>query len=411
MLQIIEKRNHQLIEYARNLSALLSAASVPGELASCKDVVLHGCQQVEQIAQRNLLLIEIRAEMASQIRLHPQADFTKEILQGTHQATLLTQQVSAFYAPAIIRATEEDRLSLHILGWLHRAHKQTQDVPPVVVNHSVAVLPLTIPIYHLPIVEQRGLLYQPLSFHEYGHVLYDHHADEMDDLVSELRAEILDYLSPDWHRDDRFDEELAAENQAIADTWYSWIQELFCDAVGFQIGGPAYFYAFTHFLSSFAESDFHRLPHHLRNSEHPVRWLRVRFLQARARQVGFSELADQIGNEWDTLARAMQVEEDYYGYYDPALDEAIGETLACMLEEASPRPFTEAEAMADAWNPSTDTAIHLLNWAWRQYLRDKTKYPGLEKRAITELLSRPEGIDGNAARLRSSENSGIGLSL
>jgi hypothetical protein len=46
-------------------------------------------------------------------------------------------------------------------------------------------------------------------------------------------------LVPASQRNDRYAREQAAQRQAIVNTWYSWAQEFFCDAVSLTIGGHA----------------------------------------------------------------------------------------------------------------------------------------------------------------------------
>ena len=98
------------------------------------------------------------------------------------------------------------------------------------------------PTYFFPFLEQKGLLFQPLLFHEFGHLLYLCHKREMDDLVRELQREVEDVLTPPSQRNDRHSDIQAGQRQTIVDTWYRWAQELFCDAVGLTIEGPSFLY-------------------------------------------------------------------------------------------------------------------------------------------------------------------------
>src|SRR3712207_2175183 len=104
----------------------------------------------------------------------------------------------------------------------------------------------------------------------------------MDDLVAELQREIANLLTPTSSRNDRFASEQAHRRQLIVHTWYSWTQEIFCDAVGFIIGGPAFLHAFSSYLSSMSPMDFFHDPIASPVSTHPVTWLRVQLLAKRA---------------------------------------------------------------------------------------------------------------------------------
>src|SRR5439155_7631987 len=106
----------------------------------------------------------------------------------------------------------------------------------------------------------RGLLYQALYFHEFGHLLYVCHMQEMDDLVRALQGEIEDILTPPAQRNDRHADVQTATRQTIAYTWYRWAQEFFCDAVGLTIGGPCFLRAFSGYLGTMDRGDFYRDP-------------------------------------------------------------------------------------------------------------------------------------------------------
>jgi hypothetical protein len=137
-------------------------------------------------------------------------------------------------------------LNLSIIDWLHRSHHHTEKYPPVVNSGSVAIQPLGIPpVYYFPVVEQRGLLYQPLLIHEYGHFLYKIHRQEMDDLVADLQEDVLHLLQSSRYRNDSYSQEQAKIRREIAYTWYAWTQELFSDATGLTMGGPSYLHAFS----------------------------------------------------------------------------------------------------------------------------------------------------------------------
>ena len=59
----------------------------------------------------------------------------------------------------------------------------------------------------------------------------------MNELVGELQKEISELLQPASQRCDRFAKEQAKEYKKSVEVWHEWIQELFCDAVGFHMGG------------------------------------------------------------------------------------------------------------------------------------------------------------------------------
>jgi hypothetical protein len=188
----------------------------------------------------------------------------------------------------------------------------------------------------------------------------------MDDLVRDLQREVASMLVPLSQRNDPHAQKQATMRQLIASTWYTWAQELYCDAVGLVMGGPCFFQAFHSFLlGEFSRGDFYRAPIDLTGSNHPVTWLRIRFLADRARTAGMGELAGSIEAQWQSIAREMRVVEEYHGYFVEALAVPIAQTIDEMLVEAAPRACLPDEATAGNWDPAGDTLVRLLNWAWQ----------------------------------------------
>jgi hypothetical protein len=210
----------------------------------------------------------------------------------------------------------------------------------------------------------------------------------MNELVSELQYFVNDLLMPASQRNDRYAVDVAAQRQEISYTWYAWAQELFCDTVGFYIGGPSFIHAFSYYLGMRNQSNYYRQPEDLRLSSHPVTWLRVHFLSRLAYGADYPELAKQIEIEWRSVARLMGVREDYHGFYDESLDEVITHTIEDMLVEAEPRRFTKSEAESNRWSPDLDSPVQLFNWAWRVYIDTPTKYLTWEAIQVERLLTR-----------------------
>jgi hypothetical protein len=256
---------------------------------------------------------------------------------------------------------------------------------------DVAVLPLVdfVPVYFFPSIEQRGILFQPLLFHEFGHLLYACHKPEMDDLVGDLQQAIEDALVPPSIRNDRHAQQRALQRRLIVRVWYRWAQELFCDAVGFQIGGPAFLRAFAMFLSRLDVGDFVKPSEQLGASNHPVTALRVQFLTRRARSAGFGGVADGITREWLAVSQALGAATDYHGFYDDSLENAVERALEDMLTEASPQHFVEDD-VAETSSPSVwSSPVALCNAAWHTYEQRPEGYPDWEAEQLGRLARNP----------------------
>ena len=208
----------------------------------------------------------------------------------------------------------------------------------------------------------------------------------MDDRVRELQETIAELLEPRIQRNDHPSEEDARIRSIIVEKWYEWTQEVFCDAVGFVIGGPAYLYAFSMFLRMRGKDQYHLPPDELERQEHPISWLRIRILADRVRREGFDAEAEQITEGWDEIAGAMEIREDYYGFYEDDFLPEIQQTIDDMLEESSPRKFENDETIASEEAISFRSPVHLLNRAWQQFWKDPEGYRTWEGNAIAAFL-------------------------
>ncbi len=378
---ILERRNQELLKDIEHLLHLIKNAWVPKELNEYKLRIRQVCEITRITILQNIQTIKLNRE-----------EILDDILSNTQHATRTIRLISESFLPPILRAKPVDRISLMILNWLHQAHPETETAPLAISDGGVAVWPLTadIPtfptIYFFPSLERLGLLYQPLLFHEFGHVLYAFHRPEMDVLVAALQRDITDILMPASQRNDSYALYQASRRQLIINTWYSWTQELFCDTVGLTIGGPSFLYAFSTFLSTINRGEFYRSQKDLERSDHPMAWLRVQFLAERARLSGFSQIADSLEAEWLAFATTMRIREDYFGFYNQSIESIINRTIEYMLEETAPQHYKEEDMTPNSWN-SNDSLARLLNWAWLVKQNSPQRYSKWETSQINKLIS------------------------
>jgi hypothetical protein len=367
---ILEQRNRRVARDADTLVGLLQAVVIPGSLEPYRQQLIAWSATISSLAAKNLEYLRLGED-----------SILKEILGNTQRALRQMRLMSADLVTPVLRGTPSDRICLTTIGWLHANHREIRPYPPAVSPGTCAVWPLLefVPIYFFPALEQQSLLYQPLMFHEFGHVLYGSHKPEMDDLVGDLQRSIQEILLPVSQRNDLHAARQAARRQVIVNTWYRWTQEIFCDAVGFQIGGPCFLHAFSEFVGGLHGSDFYRPESELRDSEHPVTALRVRLLVSRVRTAGYGDLAAEIEQEWDMLAESFSVPVDYHGYYVEAVLEPLSRAIEDMLTEASPRKYADQEASGGRWVPGEDSPIRLFNWAWQTYRSDSSLYDAWER--------------------------------
>jgi hypothetical protein len=362
------------MEIAR-LESALSSVSVLPELSAYHEQISKVCEILRRQGHRNLHDLSLNKD-----------EILPDILSETQSLAKLFRLYDEHFASPVLRSLPSDRLCLRAITWLHAHHPETQNVPVALSDGGFSIWPEPqLPIvYFMPPSRQHGLLYLPLFFHEFGHLLYACHKPEINNLVCELQKEIAGLLEPISQRDDLYAQEDARRRTAIAETWYEWTQEVFCDTAGLTIGGPCFVNAFSMYLRMGGRDEFHLPREKLEFSRHPVTWLRIRLLAERAHQMGLVE-ADRLETEWNQIATTMGIAEEYYGFYDDRFLPSIRKTIDDMLIEASPYQFTTEDVSSD-WDSDSSTPVHLLNRAWSVFLNDPSSYDSWEQQAISIFL-------------------------
>ena len=383
MYDILRIRNQHLLRDLDRLSREIASAEFPRELLPYSQKVASLCDTLRRRIERNLLDLDLK-----------QDSILEDILSNTAQVLQFFDLLSTRMSTPILRASSSDRLSLRTVAWLHQSHPSTTVYSAAVSSGSCGVWTFIqfCPVYSFPTAEQTSLLYLPLYFHEFGHLLYRCHQEEMDDLVRDLQRQVYAMLTPSSNRGDRHSQAQRAQREAIVGTWYHWAQELFCDAVGLAVGGASYLWAFSLYLSRLHRDAFYRSPDRLRVSHHPPTWLRIKLLHSQAVDAGLSSHSHEVVQDWDRTAALMGVTEDYHGYYDQAFEPSVLRMLGDALTEVQPRPYLPAEASGTTLFPdSDDTPITLVHRAWTAFFADNLDYSQWESEAIERWIgsSRP----------------------
>lgn len=367
MQQILEDSNLELQQQVKRLLIAFENVSSLKELTSYHQHVVEACRDLEEEIEENLR------------RVSSQPDAAATLFSETRRLSRTLKLYNQRFAGPLLRQIEADRLTLRILNWLHAQHGVTENIPAAVSNEEFSIWPdIENPtVYAMPASVHQGLLYQPLFFHEFGHLLYRCHQPYMEEYVGTLQEQISSHLTPLIQRDDGYAQRQKEKREMIVNTWYTWAEELFCDVVGLTIGGPAYLYAWDRYMRIAERTEYHS--ENLAYRDHPTSWLRTQLLVRRAKQLGYQKPAVTIEREWNQIATTLQAEEDHYGFYEESFVPILWQTLDKMLQEADPHPFTGSEI--EAWSPNKSPA-HLLNQAWRIYLSDPASYPAWEKQIV-----------------------------
>ena len=378
MREILRESNLDLLREVDRLRSLLHNVRVPIELSGYYEWIVNSCDSLCGKIIQHLYYLDL-----------DRVDILDDILSKTQETTREFQLYNQRLMTSIFRFQASDQLCLKILRWLHINHSQTKNIPLGLSDGEFGSWPVRqFPtIYFMPSSAQHGLLYLPLFFHEFGHLIYTCHKEEFEGLISDLQERIASLLEPVSQHDDLYAQTEAETRNAIIETWYEWTQELLCDAIGVEIGGPSFLWAFSMYLRMRGRGEFHLPPERLAHRQHPITWLRIRLLADRAQQRGCAAGANALRTVWDTIAAMMGVTEDYYGFYVDEFLPSIRNTIDSMLIKASPYHFTESDVSDSDWIPGRSSPVHLLNRAWSIFLSDPGHYRNWEEKAISSLLA------------------------
>jgi len=371
----LTEANQDLLYQIEVVQELLGAAKVTGELTPYSGQVSQMCAELRLQALRNLKDLSYNV-----------SNTLDAILSATQSLTALFELVNSRLASPVVRSKDGDRLGLLILRSLHDACPKTALLPFGLMDGNFAVYPTwqVPPIYLVPVTRQKTLLYLPLLFHEFGHVLYSCHKQEMDDLVQEFQKVVSGALAPQSMRG-AGSVKATAFRRRVVTAWFAWVQEFYCDAVGITVGGPAFLKAFSHFFRTRSNDQYYVPREDQLQRKHPVTWLRTKMILDRARKFGFDELADSVKEAWQETATAIGVQEDYEGTWKDDFLIPLRETLDNMIEESQP-PQHRPENITVVESAETFTPVQICNLAWQKFETAPANYRSWERTAIDGFL-------------------------
>lgn len=366
MKELLLRHNISMLQQANLLLETVKSKTVAEELDSYKDWIIRELVSLKTRMNSNIILLRKNIP-----ELYP------EILSETE---LLSQHLGFFnssFVPPIHRSIESDAIGLKLLHWLHKNHTETRSIPFAISDGSFSIYPDIPTLYYLPIVEQKGLLFLALFFHEFGHLLFAIHRPEMEKLVDEVQLAIEDCLRPAFIHNDEKNEEEWRKNEIIVLTWYKWAQEIYCDAVGLILGGPSFLLAFSNYFQMGGRDEFFVPEEKLSGRSHPVTAIRMKFLIERAKRLGYTETVNKVEQEWNLLNESYAIKEEYYGYFIDDYFETISKVIDDMLVQSC---LTE-------YNPELNSPARLINNAWAKFYEDQAGYPKWESEQVALYLS------------------------
>ncbi len=381
MREILRQKNSDILDQVERLLKYLNVSPTIPELAAYQDRIGQMCRELRNEAIQNLRRLESSSD-----------EILIDILSETQR---LSRDLDLFNRRLMgpgLRGLESDRLSLRIIHWMHLSHKETTDAPAGVSTQEFAVWPSPYypVVYFMPASVQRHLLSQALLFHEFGHLLYAYLKPKLDNLVRELQIKIY-RLSASLS--DHQGAPLVIDQQqryAIALLWYEWTQELFCDAVGLTIGGPAFLNAFIRYFCIRDRTEYNCSHEQLGTRSHPLAWIRARLLAIRAGNMGLEAVADRTNNHFDKVAEALSAKWDFYGFYNDLFLPDIQKSVDEMLMESNVYHYSRHDVSEQEWTPDSNP-VHLINQAWHHFQTEPETYGPWEERAINQFIRSPFG--------------------
>jgi hypothetical protein len=377
MRTCLVEANQDLLYQIAVVQELLGKTSVCAELTPYLGQVIQLCEGLRRQALRSLKDLDYDIE-----------DTLGDILAATQRLTAFFEIVNTRLAAPVVRARPDDRLGLLFLRFLHDSHPKTCQLPFGLSDGGFAVYPTDKipPIYFLPSSRQTTLLYLPLLFHEFGHLLYGCHKPEMDDLVKEFQKIVAAALAPKSLRGRSGASRSAAFRKQVVSAWYAWAQEFYCDAVGITVGGPSFLKAFSHYFRTRSNDQYHVRREEQLQRKHPVTWLRTKMLVDRARKHGFEELAGAVEDAWARTGHLLGIEEDYEGTWSEDFFLPLRKMLDDMIEESQPYRHQAGDLALPPDDTRALPPVQHCNVAWHRFETDGKAYRAWEKTAIETFL-------------------------
>lgn len=373
-----EEINHFIFQELEKLLEGLGSASVPDELSPYTSWLRTVISELIDRTVRNLEYLD----------RYPSPDVHASVVSDTQDTVRHFHRVNDRLAPPILKYKAEDLLAVRVLWALHQSHAMTQSLSYAVASGRLETLtplprtepgPLMPPIYYLPSSLQLGLRFIPLLFHEFGHPLFAAHFGHLEPLVRGLQVFVEGEVMPGLQRDDPTTARYLERARKIVHLWYSWAEELFCDAVALRIGGESFLSAFSSYFGWKGKTELRLPPDEILRSSHPVSWLRVKFLGLAAETLGHAQGAERMRQEWEALAKHHDVSEDYFGAYEHRFEPVVREAVDAMTRVID-------DAAEGGWTGSLGTVTAPLSEAWTVFRQSPREYPPWEARTLPGYL-------------------------
>ncbi len=354
------------------IKSTIEKIDIPSELVPFREWIYEISSQIQVNNEDNEYYL----------KLNRPTQFRNLYIQTQKNVSIL-RFVAERYVHVLNRYQKDDNFCIKFIAWLHQQHKQSVNRPFGLSNDGFSIRPtVDIPmIYYLPTSSQLNLLHFPLFFHEFGHFLYAFHQKEVEDLIKELQSKISENIAIVSEENTASNERKREKNIWITETWFSWMQEFYCDAVGLHIGGKSYLHIFSLYLRTSGNASFYMNEESLKGCSHPVSWLRIKFLAHRAAALGLEKEAKDLTQLWQEMANVLNIKEKYHGYYEESFFEIVNQCLDDMIEETNPICFKDC-VQKDNQQWQSMNFIELVNFAWDNYLENFETYSILENEII-----------------------------
>lgn len=349
-----------------------------------------GLEQYKQWVVEELSRLQGDAQDLIFVASHRYPDTLSEILSSLQQRRRQLKLLRDRLVGPLVRFRHTDKMTMHILGWLHGTTHTTQNIAFAVADGSFSTWPFLtqVAVYFGPVSGSSDIRHKSLFCHEFGHVLYASQARQLDARVGQLQRAIDAELSPRSVRNDARSHVELRSREKIVGIWYQWSQEFFCDAVGLAIAGPSYLNAFSSHLQLLGVGDFPSQDES-DGSTHPPTRLRIELLAERGRRLGLRIQSERVLKEWQEISSSVGFDDDYLGFFTSEMSTEVHACVDDMLQVCGPYRFTSGDLEpCSASEIATSNPVRLLNTAWHIYENSQKEFKAWEQACDIYFASR-----------------------
>lgn len=235
-------------------------------------------------------------------------------------------------------------------------------------------------IINLPLCEDQFLLAIPDFVHELGHLVYDYHENE---IRKPFAKTLHQYVQEQKERQANKGSSKAYRDyfNLLEQTWLQeYIVEFFCDIFATYLVGSAYGWSHLRLVLE-SETEIYN-PSFGEEGTHPADEARMRAILVTLEELGGSELAQSISQQWEQFkAIVVGLPDGEYEYcYPDKLLRQLAQLVIATCKSINLIPYYQQPS-------SNDNLPSLMQQAWEQFHDNPQRYTNWEAQKVKEVKS------------------------